>query len=40
MKIKLAGFHKLGELFDAQGMRGLDFVSMSIGYDGRAYFLF
>ena len=40
MKIKLKNLRNLGELFTEQGMTGLDFVSMSIGFDGKAYFLF
>ena len=30
----------LRDLFTEQGMDGLDFVSMDIGYDGKVYFLF
>lgn len=40
MKMKLRNPVPLGTLFGEQGVTGLDFVSMSIGYDGRAYFLF
>ena len=40
MKKTLKGLRNLKELFTEQGMAGLDYVSMSIGFDGRAYFLF
>ena len=40
MKKTLKGLRNLGKLFTEQGMAGLDFVSMNIGYDGKAYFLF
>ena len=40
MKITLRNPLKLRELFTEQMMAGFDFVSMDIGYDGKAYFLF
>ena len=40
MKKTLKGLRNLEELFTEQGMAGLDYLSMSIGYDGKAYFLF
>ncbi len=40
MKKTLKGLRNLEELFTEQGMEGLDYLSMSIGYDGKAYFLF
>lgn len=40
MKKTLKNLRNLKELFSEQGMAGLDFVSMGIGYDGKAYFLF
>ena len=40
MKMKLRSPMNLRALFAEQGVIGLDFVSMSIGYDGKAYFLF
>lgn len=40
MKIQLRNPMNLKKLFTEQGVTGLDFVSMSIGYDGKAYFLF
>ncbi len=40
MKKELKNLRNLGELFTEQGMTGLDFISMNIGYDGKAYFLF
>ena len=40
MKKTLKGLRNLEELFTEQGMTGLDYLSMSIGYDGKAYFLF
>ncbi len=40
MKITLKNPRNLRELFTQQGMAGLDFVSMSIGYDGQVYCLF
>ena len=40
MRIMLKNPVNLGELFKEQGITGLDFVSMSIGFDGKAYFLF
>ena len=40
MKKTLRGLRNRGELFTEQGMAGRDFVSMNIGYDGKAYFLF
>jgi hypothetical protein len=40
LKKILKNFRNLKELFTEQGMAGHDFVNMSIGYDGKAYFLF
>ncbi len=40
MKKTLKNLRNLRDLFNEQGMAGLDFVSMNIGYDGKAYFLF
>ena len=40
MKKELKNLRNLGKLFTEQRMAGLDFVSMNIGYDGKAYFLF
>ena len=40
MEMKLKNPLNLRVLFKEQGVTGLDFVSMSIGYDGKAYFLF
>lgn len=40
MKKALGSPCNLRELFTEHGVTGLDFVSMSIGYDGKAYFLF
>ena len=39
MKKELKNLRNLGKLFTEQGMAGLDFVSMNIGYDGKVYFL-
>lgn len=40
MRKTLKCLRNLGKLFMEQGMTGLDFVSMNIGYDEKAYFLF
>ena len=40
MKKTLKHPKNIRELFTEQGMAGLDFVSMNIGYDGKVYFLF
>ena len=40
MKKTLASPYSLRSLFHEYGMDGLDFVTMNIGYDGKAYFLF
>ena len=40
MKKTLKNLRNLGKLFTEQGMAGFDYVSMSVGYDGKAYFLF
>ena len=40
MKKTLRNLRSLRDLFTEQGMTGLDFVSMNIGYDGTVYFLF
>ena len=40
MKMKLRNPLNLRALFSEQGVAGLDLVSMSIGYDGKAYVLF
>ena len=40
MRIPLRSLKKLSELFAEQGVTKLDFVSMTVGYDDKAYFLF
>lgn len=40
MKKILRNLRNLRELFTEQGMAGLDFISMNIGFDGKVYFLF
>ena len=40
MKKTLKGLRNLRALITEQGMAELDYVSMNIGYDGKAYFLF